>query len=108
MKWLCEIQKFKNAVDLNRTGMLPPTGNLKANLKAGPSLFTHAKSAQSVNYDLKTRVLISKHACLEVRFGFKKKIGILQYLKVAFQFYSVQWYKLIHCRHLHVTMNRCR
>ena len=28
------------------------TGNLKPNLKASPSLFTHAKSAQSINHDI--------------------------------------------------------
>ena len=32
-------------IEMNITGTLPPTGNLKANLKASPSLFTHAKSA---------------------------------------------------------------
>ena len=40
---------------MNITGTLPPTGNLKPNLKASPSLFTHAKSAQSVNHDVNTR-----------------------------------------------------
>ena len=40
---------------MNITGTLPPTGNLKPNLKASPSLFTHAKSAQSVNHDINTR-----------------------------------------------------
>ena len=57
-------------IEMNRTGTLPPTGNLKPNLKASPSLFTHAKSAQSVNHDINTRVWGS-------RFGFKKKIGSL-------------------------------
>jgi O-acetyl-ADP-ribose deacetylase (regulator of RNase III) len=40
---------------MNITGTLPPTGNLKPNLKASPSLFTHAKSAQAVNHDVTTR-----------------------------------------------------
>jgi hypothetical protein len=35
--------------------MNAPTGNLKPNLKTSPSLFTHAKSAQSVNHDINTR-----------------------------------------------------
>ena len=37
-------------IEINITGTLPPTGNLKPNLKASPSRFTHAKSAQSVNH----------------------------------------------------------
>jgi hypothetical protein len=55
---------------MNITGTLPPTGNLNPNLKVSPSHFTHAKSAQSVNRDINTRVWGS-------RFGFKKKIGSL-------------------------------
>jgi hypothetical protein len=48
------------------------TSNRKfeANLKASPSLFTHMKRAQSVNYDMNTRVWGSI-------FGFKKKISSL-------------------------------
>jgi hypothetical protein len=42
-------------IEMNITGTLPPTGNLKPNLKASSSLFTHAKSAQSVNHDVNTR-----------------------------------------------------
>jgi hypothetical protein len=42
-------------IEMNITGTLPPTGNLKPNLKTSPSLFTHAKSAQSVNHDVNTR-----------------------------------------------------
>ena len=42
-------------IEMNITGTLPPTGNLKPNLKASPSLFTHAKSVQSVNHDVNTR-----------------------------------------------------
>ena len=42
-------------IEMNITGTLPPTGNLKPNLKASPSLFTHAKSAQSVIHDVNTR-----------------------------------------------------
>jgi hypothetical protein len=42
-------------IELNITGTLPSTGNLKSNLKASPSLFTHTKSAQSVNHDVNTR-----------------------------------------------------
>jgi hypothetical protein len=38
-------------IEMNITG-IPPTGNLKTNLKAIPSLFTHAKSYQSVNHDM--------------------------------------------------------
>jgi hypothetical protein len=47
--------------------------------QASPSLFTHVKSAQSVNRDKNTRDLTSRrrHACLVVRFDFKKKIGTL-------------------------------
>jgi hypothetical protein len=41
-------------IEMNLTGKLPPTGNLKPNLKASSSLFTHAKSAQSVNHDVNT------------------------------------------------------
>jgi hypothetical protein len=41
-------------IEMNITGTLPPTGNLKPNLKASASLFTHAKSAQSVNHDVIT------------------------------------------------------
>ena len=55
---------------MNITGTLYPTGNLKPNLKASPSLFTRAKSGQSVNHDIDTHVWGS-------RFGFKKKIGNL-------------------------------
>ena len=56
---------------MNITGRLPaPTVNLKPNLKASLSLFTHAKSAQSVNHNINTRVWGSD-------FGFKKKIGSL-------------------------------
>jgi hypothetical protein len=58
-------------IEMNRTGTQPPTGHLKPNWKASPSLFTHGKSVQSVNHDINTRV------CMEVRFGFKKKIGSL-------------------------------
>ena len=39
--------------DYTITGPLPPTGNLKPNLKASPSPFTHTKSAQSVNHDIR-------------------------------------------------------
>jgi hypothetical protein len=41
---------------MNVTGTLPPTENLKPNLKASPSLFTHTKSTQSVNRDIKIRL----------------------------------------------------
>ena len=50
-------------VSINAT--LPPTGNSRLNLKASPNLFTHAKSVQLVNYDINTRDLTSRHACLE-------------------------------------------
>jgi hypothetical protein len=66
-----------DTIELNRTGTLPPTRNLKPNLKASPKRFTHAKSAQSVNHDINTRDLTSRHTCLEIKFGFKKKIGSL-------------------------------
>ena len=36
--------------------LLPPTGNLKPNLKASPSFLMHAKSAQSVYHDINMRV----------------------------------------------------
>ena len=52
-----EILAF--SIELNRTGTLPPSGNSNAS----PSLFTHAKSAQSVNHDINTRDLTSRHAC---------------------------------------------
>ena len=42
-------------IEMNITGTLAPTGNLMPNLKTSPSLFTHAKSAQSVNHDINTR-----------------------------------------------------
>jgi hypothetical protein len=55
----CDIGDAKitsgTIIVMNITGTLPPTGNLKPNLKASPSLFTHAKSAQSVNHDINTR-----------------------------------------------------
>ena len=55
----CDIGDAKitsgTIIEMNITGTLPPTGNLKPNLKASPSLFTHAKSAQSVNRDVNTR-----------------------------------------------------
>jgi hypothetical protein len=59
-KWNgCRIGEAKitsgTIIVMNITGMLPPTGNLKPNLKASPSLFTHAKSAQSVNHDVNSR-----------------------------------------------------
>jgi hypothetical protein len=61
---------------MNITGMLYLHRKFEANLKGSPSLFTHAKCAQSVNDDINTRNLTSRHwhACLEVKFGFKKKI----------------------------------
>jgi hypothetical protein len=61
---------------MNITETLHSTGHLKPNVKASPSLFTHANSVQSVN-DINARDLTSRHACREVRFGFKKKIGSL-------------------------------
>jgi hypothetical protein len=67
---------------MNITGTLPPTGNLKPNLKTSPSLFTHAKSAQSVNPDINTRVWGS-------RFGFKKKRGSLSEGSVPVLFISM-------------------
>jgi hypothetical protein len=55
----CDIGDAKitsgTIIEMNLTGTLPPTGNLKPDLKASPSLFTHAKSAQSVNHDVNTR-----------------------------------------------------
>jgi hypothetical protein len=36
-------------IEMSITGTLPPTGNLKPNLKASPSLFTHAKSAHAIS-----------------------------------------------------------
>ena len=42
-------------IEMNITGTLPPTGNLKPNLKASPRLFTHAKSTQLVNHDVNSR-----------------------------------------------------
>ena len=59
--------------ETNITGTLPPTGNLKPNLKASPSLSKHAKTARPVNHDINTRVLTP-------RFGSKKKIGNLDYV----------------------------
>jgi hypothetical protein len=58
-------------------------------LKASPSLFTHAKSAQSVNHDINTRDRTSRHACLEVKFGFKRKIGSLSEGSVPVIFISM-------------------
>jgi hypothetical protein len=63
------------AIQLNTTGTLPPTGILKPNLKA--------------NHDINTRVLTSRHACLEVRFGFKEKIGSLSQGSVPVIFISM-------------------
>ena len=42
-------------IEMNITGTLHPTRNLKPNLKASPSLFTHAKSTQTVNHDVNSR-----------------------------------------------------
>jgi hypothetical protein len=67
-------------IEMNITGMLTPTGNLKPNLKTSPSLFTHAKSAQSVNHDINTRLW---------RFGFKKKIGSLSEGSIPVVFISM-------------------
>ena len=67
---------------MNITGTLPSTRNLKPNLKTSPSLFTHAKSAQSVNHDINTRVWGS-------RFGFKKKRGSLSEGSVPVLFNSM-------------------
>jgi hypothetical protein len=61
----------------------------EVNLKGSPSLFTHAKSAQSVNDDINTHNLTSRHACLEVKFGFKKKIGNLSEGSVPVIFISM-------------------
>jgi hypothetical protein len=60
-------------IEMNITGTLPPTGNLKPNLKASPSLFTHAKSAQSVNHYMNVRVLTPRHACLGVKIWLQEK-----------------------------------
>jgi hypothetical protein len=76
-------------IEMNITGMLPPIGNLKPNLKASPSLFTQAKSAQSVNHDIAWSYLSMRHACLEVRFGFKKKIDSLSEGSVPVIFISM-------------------
>ena len=67
---------------MNITGTLPSTINLKPNLKTSPSLFTHAKSAQSANHDINTRVWGS-------RFGFKKKIDSLSEGSVPVLFISM-------------------
>jgi hypothetical protein len=62
---------------------------LKPNLKASPSLFTLAKSAQSVNDDINMRDLTSRHAFLEIKFDFKKKIGSLSEDSVPVIFISM-------------------
>jgi hypothetical protein len=64
------------------------TGTL--NLKASSGLFTHAKSVQSVNHDINTRDPTSRHACMEVKFGFKKKIGSLSEGSVPVIFISIE------------------
>ena len=46
---MLEGNKGERGIGINITGTLPPTGNLKPNLKASASLFSHAKSTQSVN-----------------------------------------------------------
>jgi hypothetical protein len=69
---------LNSSIELNITGTLPPAGNLKPNLKASPSLFTHAKSTQSVNHDINTRV-----------WGFKKNIGSLSKGSVPVTFISM-------------------
>jgi hypothetical protein len=69
---------------------LTSTGNLKPNLMVNPSLFTHVKSALSVNDDINTCGLTSRHACQEIIFAFKKKIGSLSE-GIAFRLYSFQW-----------------
>jgi hypothetical protein len=70
-------------IEMNITGTLPPTGNLKPNLKTSASLFTHAKSAQSVNHDINTRVWGSRFD------GFKKKIDSLSEGSVPVLFISM-------------------
>jgi hypothetical protein len=58
----------------------------------------HAKSVQSVNHDISTRErdLAFRHACLEVRFGFKKKIGSLSEGSVpVIELYNANGFKKI-------------
>ena len=45
----------------------------EAKLEVSPSLFTHAKSSQSVNHAINTRVLAPKHACLGVQIWLQGK-----------------------------------
>jgi hypothetical protein len=57
-------------IEMNRTGTLPPTANLKPNLKASPSLFTHANNAQSVNHDVNTRDVTTRSSYIHFN-GYK-------------------------------------
>ena len=59
-----QLLNLFETIEMNTTETLPSTGNLKPNLNASPCLFTHAKSAESVNHDISTRDLTSRHACL--------------------------------------------
>jgi hypothetical protein len=59
-----------NPVEVKITGTLPPTGNLKPNLKASPSLLTHAMSEvnpKRIFYDYFKRTTRHKHACFNPR-----------------------------------------
>ena len=73
----CDIGDAKitsgTIIEMNITGTLPPTGNLKPNLKASPSLFMHAKSAQSVNHDVNTRDVTTRSSYIHFN-GYKTLI----------------------------------
>ena len=76
--------------ELNKTGTLPPAGSLKSSSGLCPSLSTQA-SATKTNFfnelNMNSRDFMSRHACLDIKFGFTKSTQVCT--EVAFQFYLV-------------------
>ena len=87
---LSSFQRFIS--ELNKTGTLPPAGSLKSSSGLCPSLSTQA-SATKTNFfnelNMNSRDFMSRHACLDIKFGFTKSTQVCT--EVAFQFY------LVHC-----------
>ena len=73
----------------------PPCRNATSNRKFEAKLesqsqsFTNAESVQSVSHDMNMCDLTSRHAWMEVRFGFKKKIGSLSEGSIPIIFISM-------------------
>ena len=74
--------------ELNRPGTPFSNWKFEAKLEEQSQSF-HACKECSINHDINTRDLTSRHACREVRFGFKKNIGSLSEGSVPVIFISM-------------------